>query len=155
MAAVQSPSNLVELAQKLEIQRNQHAESAQAIASTLEEISSLLSSLLGGSRPTGSTAKPKSLVSPGGAKAMIAPAPKSSPTAAKAGKPPKLGMTGEQSILAFIRRKNNPTSAEIEAHWKSEGRGSSAKNLLSKLFKEKKLNREPNKQGRGSRYTLA
>jgi hypothetical protein len=90
-----------------------------------------------------------------GAKATNAPPAKSSQPAAKAAKPSKLGTTGEQSILALVRRKGNPSSAEIQAHWKSEGRGGSADNLLSKLFREKKLNREPNKQGRGSRYTLA
>jgi len=65
-------------------------------------------------------------------------------------------VSGEQSILEFIKSNKNPTSQEIEKHWKSEGRSFVAANLLSKLVKEKRLKRTPLGTGiRGSRYSLS
>jgi hypothetical protein len=64
-------------------------------------------------------------------------------------------VSGEQSILDFIKTNKNPTSQDIEKHWKSEGRSYVAANLLSKLVKEKRLKRTPLGKGiRGSRYSL-
>lgn len=153
MPAVESPSNLVELVQRLEVQKSEHAQVTAAVTSTLEEISGLLGALLGGARPAGASAVSKAPQP----KASVAKAPIARPAAspAKAGQRQKFAVSGDQSILNFVRRKGNPTTAEIQAHWKSEGRGASADNSLSKLFREKKLKREPHKQGRGSRYTLA
>jgi hypothetical protein len=67
----------------------------------------------------------------------------------------KFAVSGEQSILAFVKSKSNPVGREIEKHWASEGRAVTAANLLSKLVKEKKLKRTPLKNERGSRYSLA
>jgi hypothetical protein len=67
----------------------------------------------------------------------------------------KFAVSGEQSILAFVKSKSNPIGREIEKHWASEGRAVTAANLLSKLVKEKKLKRTPLKNARGSRYSLA
>jgi hypothetical protein len=65
-------------------------------------------------------------------------------------------VSGEQSILEFIKSNKNPTSQEIEKHWKGEGRSFVAANLLSKLVKEKTLKRTPLGKGiRGSRYSLS
>jgi len=67
----------------------------------------------------------------------------------------KFAVSGEQSILDFVKSKSNPIGREIEKHWKSEGRAGVAANLISKLLKAKKLKRTPLKGERGSRYTLA
>lgn len=67
----------------------------------------------------------------------------------------KFAVSGEQSILAFVKSRTNPVGREIEKHWASEGRAVTAANLLSKLVKEKKLKRTPLKGERGSRYSLA
>lgn len=67
----------------------------------------------------------------------------------------KFAMSGEQSILAFVKSRTNPVGREIEKHWASEKRAVTAANLLSKLVKEKKLKRTPLKNERGSRYSLA
>jgi hypothetical protein len=67
----------------------------------------------------------------------------------------KFAVSGELSILNFVKSKSNPMGREIEKHWTSEGRAVSAANLLSKLVKEKKLKRTPLKGERGSRYSLA
>jgi len=63
-------------------------------------------------------------------------------------------LSAEESILAFVKQKKSPTSAEINQHIKSEGRSSSANNALGKLVKEKKLKRTPIAGQRGSRYSL-
>jgi hypothetical protein len=67
----------------------------------------------------------------------------------------KFAVSGEQSILAFVKGRSNPIGRDIEKHWASEGRAVTAANLLSKLVKEKKLKRTPLKNERGSRYSLA
>jgi hypothetical protein len=64
-------------------------------------------------------------------------------------------VSGEQSILTFVKSKSNPVGRDIEKHWSSEGRAVTAANLLSKLVKEKKLKRTRLKDERGSRYSLA
>lgn len=63
--------------------------------------------------------------------------------------------TAEDSILAFVRQSRNPTTQQIKQHWNGENRGGTADNVLSRLVKDEKLNREPLKEGRGSRYTVA
>jgi hypothetical protein len=66
----------------------------------------------------------------------------------------KFAISGDQSILAFIKSKINPVGREIEAHWKAEGRKGRAINKVSKLVKDKKLKRTALKGERGSRYSL-
>ena len=149
MPAVTSSSNLVELIQKLETQQRQHAESATAITETLEHIGGLLGSLIGGQRPSAPVAAPRAI-------AAAAPAPRGPKPGARSKRTRnRFSTTGDESVLAFVRKHGKPTTAEVQAHWTSEGRGASADNSLSKLYKEKKVKRETNKQGRGSRYTIA
>ncbi len=66
----------------------------------------------------------------------------------------KFAMSGEQSIISLIGRKGGATSQEIERHWKQEGRGGTAANMLSQMTKAKKLKRTPLKGQRGSTYTV-
>jgi hypothetical protein len=155
MAGISSSSNLSELLEQLEEQKAQHQQSTAAITETMEQISELLGSLLGG-RTTRSAAASSSAP-------MSSPKPQAStpvsapPAAAKGdrGTRTKFAMSGEEAILSFVRQRKNPSTSEIQAHWKSMGRASSGDNSLSKLVKDKKLKREPNKAGRGSRYMLA
>ncbi len=64
--------------------------------------------------------------------------------------------TGEESVLAFIKQHKNPTTSEVKAHWAGESRRGTADNVLSKLFREKRVKRKPLGKGiRGSRYSLA
>ncbi len=163
MAAVESSSNLVELIHKLEMQKAQHAEMAAAVTTTLGQISGLLGALIGGQqRPAVShtapkaapKAAPRAAIAPKAFKAPSMPATKASSTPAVANRN-KFALTGDESVLAFIKRRGNPSTSEVQAHWSSEGRGSSADNSLSKLHRDKKIKREANKQGRGSRYTVA
>jgi hypothetical protein len=66
----------------------------------------------------------------------------------------KFAVSGEQSILDFVKSKSNPIGKEIQKHWASEGRAGAAANLISKLVKAKKLKRTRLKGERGSRYSL-
>lgn len=67
----------------------------------------------------------------------------------------KFAVSGEQSILAFIKLKRNPTNKLINANWTQEGRRGSAANLLSKLVKAKQLKRKPLGGKLGSEYSVA
>jgi hypothetical protein len=64
-------------------------------------------------------------------------------------------VSGEQLILNFAKNKSNLIGREIEKHWTGKGRASTAPNLISKLAKDKKLERTSLKGERGSRNSLA
>jgi len=66
----------------------------------------------------------------------------------------RFAVSGEESILAFVKSKSNPVGKDFQKHWASEGRAGAAANLISKLVKAKKLKRTPLKDERGSRYSL-
>jgi hypothetical protein len=136
-----SPTVLASRVQHLLDERQQHEEAIQKIDKTLADISSLL-----GTGPAKAGRKPAT--QPG-----IAAAP--SPSAAKPRrKQREFAVTGEQSILAFIKLKRNPTTRQINANWVREGRRGSAANLLSKLVKEKMLKRKPLGGKLGSEYSV-
>jgi len=176
MAAIESSLSLTELVQALQEQQSQYAEStaaiaaalsdqqlqqsehAKAIASTLEHISGLLSSLLGGFAPLA-------------AKAVVAVAPPKKPKKTVAAKPAakstsksstprrrgssKYATTGIESVINFIAEHGSPNTKELTAHWQSEKRGGKVDHTLSQLVKQKKLKRVANPDGRGSRYVVA
>ena len=127
-----SPEIVSQSIQSLLAQRQEHLDALTEIEATLERVQVAL-------RGNGSAA----------------PAGLRTQTGNKRRRRSRHGVSGEDSILAFITQQKNPTSQEIEKHWKSEGRGGAAANMLTKLFKEKTVKREPLKEGRGSRYTLA
>jgi hypothetical protein len=64
-------------------------------------------------------------------------------------------ITGEQSIIEFIKRKGKPSTKEINEHWIAEGRGGKADNTLTRLVKGGQLKRVKSKDVRGSRYAAA
>jgi hypothetical protein len=63
-------------------------------------------------------------------------------------------MSAEASVLAFVKQRKNPMTAEINQHLKDEGRSTNADNALNKLVKAKKLKRTPLEGQRGSRYLV-
>ena len=139
-----SPTVLASRVQQLLNERQQHEAAIQKIDKTLADISALLG--------TG----------PAAVKAGRKPAAKPSVAAAPAQKPAKgrrerrkFAVTGEQSILAFIKLKRNPTTKQVNANWKQEGRGGSADSLLGKLVKDKQLKRKPLGGKLGSEYSVA
>ncbi len=87
-----------------------------------------------------------------------APAPSRKTVAASAAKPApssEAAMSGREFILHVVRWQKNPTTADIEARWKSAGRTGRANKTLGRMVEAKELKREPVKDGQGSRYSLA
>ena len=62
--------------------------------------------------------------------------------------------TGEQSILQFVESHGNPTTSEINEHWRTEGRRGVANVALLKLLKQGLIAREADPAIRGSRYVF-
>jgi hypothetical protein len=157
MPNVSSPAALPQYIEQLLNKRQQLTADIATIDSTLERVTMAL----GGSPAAHATAavapkkrgRPFSKPQPTtGALPMIvkAPAPAKAPARAS-----KNGMTANEFVLAFVQAKKNPTSQEINQHWKASGRLGAADNSLSLLTKAKKLKRVPLGSGiRGSRYMV-
>jgi hypothetical protein len=64
----------------------------------------------------------------------------------------KFRQTGEQCILQFVKARGNPTTAQINEHWKAEGRRGFANAVLLKLIKQGLISRQSEPGARGSRY---
>jgi len=141
MSTVSSPAALPLYIEKLLSQRHEHVAAVAAIDATLARVSAAL----GGAAPKAApVAKP--VVKVAARKAPVAKAP------VKAKKP---GLTANEFVLEFVKARKNPTSQEINKHWKDAGRLGMADNNLSLLTKAKKLKRVPLGQGlRGSRYSI-
>ncbi|MEX0654717.1 MAG: hypothetical protein WD534_04680 [Phycisphaeraceae bacterium] len=63
--------------------------------------------------------------------------------------------TAEESVTNFVKQHGKPNAAEVNKHWRKEGRGGKADNTLTKLVKEGKLKRVSVKGERGGRYQVA
>ena len=63
--------------------------------------------------------------------------------------------TATESILALIRERGNPSTADINAHWRLEGRRGTANVTIMKLLKQDLIRRESDPSIRGSRYVMA
>ena len=133
-------ASLTDRIQQLLDQREQHASAIAAIDQTIEQINGLL----GGAKP-GRKPGPKPAAMPSAAE----------PPAKRRRRRQRFTISGEESVLAFVKEQGKPTSQEIERQWTAEGRKGRAAKALSKLTREKKLTRTPIAGKRGSRYTLA
>jgi hypothetical protein len=67
----------------------------------------------------------------------------------------RFAVSGEQSVINFVKQQGKPTTQQVKKHWQSEGRGGTSDNVLSKLVREKRLKRAPLKGQRGSEYSVA
>jgi hypothetical protein len=67
----------------------------------------------------------------------------------------RFNQTAIQSVLAYIGDRGNPSTAEINGHWRSEGRKGTVNVTLLKLLNEGRIRRISDDSIRGSRYTLA
>ena len=132
--------SLTDRIQSLLDDRQQHADAISAIDNTLEQINALL-----GAAPA--VAKPAANL-----------AAVSSPAAMPRKHPPRAGelpTTGQQSILALIREKRNPTTREINARFKAEGRRSAADSLPGSMVRAGILKKKSLGGKMGSEYSLA
>ena len=123
--------NLAEMIQQLQADRRRHAEAIEAIDEVLSQVGRVVSHAR---IDTGDFPVP-SMAGPAGARRRG-----------------KFELTGERSVLRFIARKVNPTTAEINEHWRSEGRRGVANVILLKLLKQGLIRRLVDSGIRGSRY---
>jgi hypothetical protein len=125
--------NLAEMIQQLEADRRRHAEAIEAIDDVLSQVGRAvnLARLDRGDFPV--------------------PAPELTlPHVPR--RRGRFEMTGERSVLQFISRRVSPTTAEINEHWRSEGRRGVANVILLKLLKQGLIQRRLDAGVRGSRY---
>ena len=141
MAKAPATSQLVERIQKLLDERRQHAD----VIVSIDQILGNVSAALGNS----AVASPNRKMIVTTLDAGNVPAVKDRKQRGRRG---SFALSAEESILAFVKEKKNPTSAEISRYLNGEGRSASASNALGKLVKGKKLKRTPLGEGRlGSR----
>jgi hypothetical protein len=145
-------------------QRQFHADMLSTIDATLEKVRGLLGNR--GGMP-GNGMMPRRRGRPPGSGKKQQAAAMGAANAGGAGGGPGRGrgrrrrrrgsfaMSGDDSVLAFVQKKGDATTAEIQKHWQTEGRGGKADNSISRLFKEKKLKRTPLDGQRGSSYAVA
>jgi len=136
--------------QKLLEERQHHEAAISHIDEVLQSVYSAL----------GATAAPKRGPGRPSTASVAASVAAPAPAAAKVGRGRRrsrgsYATTGDDSVLAFIKANRSPTTKDIKAHWASEGRGGTADNVLSKLYREKKIKRLPLPGERGSRYAVA
>ncbi len=67
----------------------------------------------------------------------------------------KFETTGDESVLAFIKKHGRPSAKEVNEHWSKEGRGGSANNALTKLVQAGTVKRVEADDARGGRYVVA
>ncbi|QDU71562.1 hypothetical protein [Mucisphaera calidilacus] len=91
----------------------------------------------------------------GGSRRASAPGRKPGRPAGRRRKRGTFKVTGEESILGFVKGcKTPPAAKEINAHWQKEGRGGKADNTITRLVKNKQLVRVAAKGERGGRYKV-
>ena len=135
-----TPTDLTQRIQSLLDKRQEHTAAVAAIDETLARVSSVLKEIGSNRKIVASSSKPSTVVKTSGKGKKVRR---------------KFAVSGEQSILNFVKSKSNPVGKEIQKHWASEGRAGAAANLISKLVKAKRLKRTPLKDERGSHYSLA
>jgi hypothetical protein len=135
--------------QELLEQKAKHTEALNRINETLSRIGSMLGGN-GSSAPRRGPGRPPASAPA----AMRAEAPEGGRRRRRR-KRGKFAMSGEDSIIRFVRDHRNPSTSEITAHWRSEGRGGKADNALSRLVKIRRLKRQAIPGERGSRYLVA
>jgi hypothetical protein len=91
-------------------------------------------------------------------------APVAAPAARKTGRGGRRGggrkrgvfaVTGEQTVLDYLKKHGKSSTGSINKYWVSEGRGGKADNTLGKLVKAGTLKRVKSEDVRGSLYTFA
>lgn len=136
-------SDLAEQIKRLQVDRQRHAQAMAEIDDVLARINDALNAVrsipsldTAGSAPEG---RPQIEIFP-----QAAPRRRG-----------RFTQTAIQSVLAFIGERGNPSTAEINGHWRAEGRKGTVNVTLLKLLNEGRIRRVQDDSIRGSRYTLA
>jgi hypothetical protein len=124
---------------QLQADRQRHAEAIAAIDSVLGRVGDALAA----SKGLTELSDPTLVEPPGG---------RGTPGKRRRG---KFAQTADQSVLDFIRQKREPSTADINAHWRAEGRLGTSNVTLLKLLKSGQVRRVEDPGIRGSRYVLA
>ncbi|MEZ0265908.1 MAG: hypothetical protein ACAI43_14355 [Phycisphaerae bacterium] len=64
----------------------------------------------------------------------------------------RFARTAEVSVLEFVRREGAPTTAQINDHWRREGRRGTANVTVLRLLRQNRIRRQTDPAIRGSRY---
>jgi hypothetical protein len=144
MPTTTSPAGVARQLQSLLEERQKHATAIEFIDQTVREIERLLAGGVAGAgravgAGNGASRRPRGRMARAGNGRRTRR---------------RYSMSGEESILAFIKKHGSPTTQQIKAHWQSERRGGTADNALTKMVKEKRLKRKPLEGARGSTYEL-
>jgi hypothetical protein len=134
-------SDLVEKIRRLQANREEHAQAIDEIDKVLSRVENALQALKAMTTKSGHGA--------GDSGAAV------DPNQRPRRHYQKFELTGEESVLEFIRGGHNPTTAEINANWHAEGRTGVANPILARLLKRGQLEREQDPSVRGSRYRLS
>ncbi|HEY7118077.1 MAG TPA: hypothetical protein VH475_15925 [Tepidisphaeraceae bacterium] len=136
------PTDLAEQIKRLEADRKRHARAMAEIDEVLARIHDALSALSSGPlsvafRPSGNRITP-----------FFGEIPQEKRRRGR------FNQTAIDSVLHFIRDRGNPSTAEINSHWREEGRKGTVNVTLLKLLKERRILRQSDASVRGSRYVL-
>jgi hypothetical protein len=131
-------TDLAEKIRKLQADRQEHAQAIEEIDQVLSRVENALAAL-------------NAITTRSGERANADTAPGQRPRRHYQ----KFELTGEESVLEFIRRQGHPTTAEINANWHAEGRTGVANPILARLLKRGLLEREADPAVRGSRYRIS
>jgi hypothetical protein len=129
--------DIAEEVKRLEAVRRNHLNAIEAIDDTLRRIRQALDDVRQASPP-----------SPGNSSAVPTPPPQ------QRSRKGRFNRTGHQSLLDFIRKTGNPSTAELSAHWRSEGRRGTVYVPILQLLKAGQIRRVQDHAVRGSRYAL-
>jgi len=134
--------NLAEKVRQLQADRQRHAQAINQIDQVLERVENALAAL------KGVPPKPRRSTPP-------IPQKPIAPTTPRAHRHyRKFEMTGEESVMDFVRRHGSPTTAQINANWHAQGRTGVANPILARLLKQGRLLRQIDPSVRGSRYRI-
>lgn len=148
MPNLSSPAALPQYIEQLLKDRKQHVDAVTHIDGLLSRVTSALG-VSGTTMPSVPVARTGRRGRPPGS------SNKASAPTGRRGRP-RTGMTANEFVLAFIQEKKDPTTQQINEHWKAANRSGVADNALSILTRAKKIKRIPLGEGqRGSRYTIA
>ena len=149
MARSDRAGELKKLIAQLQSERQQHVEAIEEIDRTFSELgidAEMAPRRRGPGRPAGRR---------GGRRTKAAKTGKKATKAGRRRRRGRFARSGEDSVVSFVKSKGNPSTAEVNQHWKSEGRAGKADNTLTRLVQQKKLKRQKIKGERGSRYQAA
>jgi hypothetical protein len=133
---------------QLQADRQRHAEAIAAIDRVLNRVGDALAA----DRATAAAARPANPAGDASQAPPATPATDDHPGKRRRG---KFAQTADRSVLDFIRQKGEPSTAEINAHWRAEGRLGTSNVTLLKLLKSGLVRRVEDPSVRGSRYVLA